>query len=116
MVDVTQATHQHPRGLQVEGAPQCPWRATGTRHALLGHLCPGGYLADSPPVSDSFHPPWMAKLSTRFHHGIPPSASRDATIYAVAAGIPTSWNDKKNTCSETHTQRVWAETGWPCLE
>ena len=73
-------------------------------------------MADSPPVSDSLPPPWMAKSSTRFRHGIPPSANRDATVHVVAARIPMQWDDKKNTCPKTNAQCVWAETGWPCLE
>ena len=40
MVDAVQETYQYTRGIQVEGAPQCTWRATRARRALLGHLCP----------------------------------------------------------------------------
>ena len=116
MVNAMQVTYQYTRGIQVEGAPQCPWRATRAQCALLGHLCPGGDLADCTPVSDSLPPPWIAKSSTRFCHGLPPSAGRDAALHAVATGIPTPRNDTKNTCPETHMQRVWVETGWPCLE
>ena len=116
MVDVTQVMYQYARGIQVEGAPQCPWRATRAQRPLLGHLCPGGDMADCLPVSDSLPPPWMAKSSARFRHGLPPSADRDATLHVVAAAIPTPWNDKKDTCPETHMQHLWTETGWPCLE
>ena len=52
MVDETQETYQHTRGIEEESVHQCPWRTTRTWHALLGHLCPGGNLADGPPVYD----------------------------------------------------------------
>ena len=52
MVDETQETYQHTRGIQVDSAPQCPWRTPRPWRALLGHLCPGGNLAHGPPVYD----------------------------------------------------------------
>ena len=81
-----------------------------------GTPMPGGDLADCLPVSHSLPPTGVAKLSTRFRHGIPSSASRDASLHAITPGIPASRNVEKDTCTETHTQRVWAETGRPCLE
>ena len=58
----------------------------------------------------------VAKLSTRFCHGIPASANGDAALHAITPGIPASWNDEEDTSTETHMQCVWAETGRPCLE
>ena len=58
----------------------------------------------------------VAKSSTRFRHGIPASASGDAALHAITPGIPALWNDEEDTSTETHMQRVWAETGRPCLE
>ena len=108
----TQEVHKWKACLNVHGGQ----RTTRTRRKLLGHLCPGDDLADCLPVSDSLPPTEVAKSSTRFRHGIPPSASGDATLHAIAPGIPASRNDEKGTCTETHTQHVWAKTGRPCLE
>ena len=116
MVNASQTTNLDTRAVQVEGMPECPWRTTGTCHTLLGHLRPSSDMANGTLFLDSLHPPGMAKSPTGFRHGIPSSARRDAALYAVAARVPAQWDDKKNTCTKTHMQRVWAETGWPHLE
>ena len=109
-------TYQYARSIQMEGTSQRSWRTTRVRRALLGHLRPCSDLANRPPVPDPLPPPWVAKSSTRFCHGIPSSASRDASLHVITPGIPASWNVEKDTCTETHTQRVWTETGRSCLE
>ena len=93
MVNAAQEAHQQTRGLQVEGPPECPWRATGTRHSLLGYLRPSCDLANGPPVFGALTSSGLAEPSTRFRHGLPPSTGRDAALHAAAAGIPTSRND-----------------------
>ena len=98
MVNVAKAAHQYTRSVQVEGAPQRPWRATRTWCTLLGHLRPGGDLANGPSVPDPLPPTGLAEPATRFRYGLPPSTSGDAALHAVAAGIPTMRNDKENTC------------------
>ena len=100
----------------MEGTTECPWWTTGAWHTLLGHLCPSSDMANGTLCLNSLHPPGMAKSPTGFRHGIPTSAHRDATLYAVAARIPMPWDDKKNTCLKTNTQCGQAETGWPHLE
>ena len=78
------------------------------------HLQWVGHLTDYQPLL--LPSPWVAKLLTRFCHGIPPSTSGHAALHAIASGMPTLRNDEKDTCTETHMQHVWAETAWPCLE
>ena len=100
----------------MEGTTECPWWTTGAWRTLLGHLCPSSDMANGTPFLDSLHPTGMAKSPTGFRHGIPTSASRDATLYAVAARVPTPRDDKKNTRPKINMQRVRAETGWLHLE
>ena len=116
MIDAAQATYQYTGSVQVEGAPQHPWRAPRTRRTLLGHLRPSGDLADSLSVSDPLPPPGMAKLSTGFRHGLSTSAGRNAALHVVATRISMPRDDTKDTCTETHMQHVWAKTGRSRLE
>ena len=83
---------------------------------LLGHLRPRSDMANSTLFLDPVHPSGMAKSPTGFHHHIPSSARRDATLYAVAARVPMQWDDKKNTRPKINMQHVWAETGWLHME
>ena len=116
MVDEVKTTHQHTRSVQVEGAPERPWWATGTRSTLLGHLRPSGNMAYRSPLSDTLPPPRLAKSTTRFRHGLSTSARRNAALHAVAPRISAPRDDKEDTCTEAHTQCVWTKTGWPRLE
>ena len=79
----------------MEGPPECPWRTTGTWCTLLGHLRPCSDMANSAILLNLVHPSWMAKPATGFHHGIPPSAHRDATLHEIAARVQAQWDDKK---------------------
>ena len=82
----------------------------------MGHLRPSSDMANGAPFLDSLHPPRLAKSPTGFRHGIPSSACRDASLYAVTTRVPMPWDDKKNTCPKINMQHVWAETGRPRLE
>ena len=107
---------QDTRGVQVESVPQCPRGTTRTWCPLLGHLCPSSDLANSEGLPDPVHPSRMAKLPTRFCHGIPTSACRNAALRAVAAGLQAQRDDKEDTCSQVDMHCIWPEASWPCLE
>ena len=100
----------------MESPSECPWRTTGTWRTLLGHLHPRSDMANGTIFLDLVHPSWMVKPATGFHHGIPPSARRDAALHEVAARDQVQWDDKRNTCPKIDTQCVWPETGWPHVE
>ena len=82
----------------------------------LGHLCPCSDMANGEVSLDPVHPSRMAKLPTRFHHGVPTSACRNATLHAVATGLQVQRDDEKNAYCQVDMQCVWPETGWPRME
>ena len=71
----------------MESSSQCPRRTVRTWRPLLGHLRASGDLADRPPVLNPVPPPWLAKSATRFRHGIPSGACRDASLHEIAPRV-----------------------------
>ena len=100
----------------MECLPECPSQTTGTWRTLLGHLRPCSDMANGAILLNLVHPSWIAKPATGSHHGIPPSARRDAAVHEIAARVQVQWDDKKNTCTNIDTQCVWPETIWSHVE
>ena len=116
LVYAMQVTNQDARSLQMEGMPQCPWRTTRTWCSLLGHLCPGGDMANGEILPNPVHPPRLAQSPTRFCHGVSASTGRNATLHVITPGLQAKWNDKKDPCSQVDMQCLWLETSWQGLE
>ena len=84
----------------MESLSQCPWRTTSTWCSLLGHLCPSSNMANSEGFLDPVPDTGMAKPPTRFCHGVPTSAHRNAAVHVFATRIQMLQNDKENACTQ----------------
>ena len=111
-----QAMNQDARSIQMESAAKCPWGTTRTWCSLLGHLCPGGDMANSEVLPNPVPPPGMAQSPTGFCHGVSASASRNAALHALSTRLQVERDDQKVPCSQTHMQHLWPEASWPGLE